>query len=93
MKRPEDLTFEEYQFHPVHAMARGARYVDPRLIKMRDYIIEHIGEDITPHSVIDPYGMPYNDTRFKFHSVMGESMGHMIQRLKAEHKENTEKGD
>lgn len=87
MKRPEKLTFEEYQFDMIQAMVRGVRHVDRRLVEMRDYIIEHIEEELTPHSVIDPYGMPYNDTRFMFHSVMGESMGHMIQRLKNEQAE------
>ena len=87
VKRPEDLTFEKYQLDPIQAMVRGARYVDPRLIEMRDYIIEHIDEDLTPHSVIDSFQMPYNDTRYKFHSVMGESMGHMILRLKNEQEE------
>ena len=41
MKRPEDLTFEDYQFYPIQAMVRGVRYVDRRLVEMRDYIIEH----------------------------------------------------
>jgi AraC-like DNA-binding protein len=89
VKRPEDLTFEKYQLDPMQAMVRGLRYVDPRLIKMRDYIIEHIDEDLTPHSVIDPYGMPYNNTRYMFHSVMGESVEHMIRRLKQERAEKT----
>ena len=90
MKRPEDLTFEEYQFYPVYCMVRGFRYVDRRLVEMRDYIIEHFDEDITPHSVIDTYGMPYNNTRYRFHSIMGESMEHMIRRLRETRAAGTE---
>ena len=90
MKRPEDLTFEDFQFYPIQAMVRGVRYVDRRLVEMRDYIIEHFDEDITPHSVIDPYGMPYNNTRYRFHSIMGESMEHMIRRLRETRAAGTE---
>lgn len=89
VKKPEELTFEKYQLDPIQAMVRGVRYVDPRLIKMRDYIIEHIDEDLTPHSVIDSFQMPYNDTRYKFHRAMGESMGHMILRLNNEREEKS----
>ena len=81
-RHPEDLTFEDYQFHPVLAMVRGAPYVPRYVVDVRDYIVAHAGEDITPRSVCEHFGLPYNRTRSSFSTVMGESMESMIRRLK-----------
>ena len=64
-------------------MIRNEPCVDPRLVQIRDYIMEHIHEDLTPRSVIEKFGMPYNVTRRMFTIRMGESMSSMIRRLKA----------
>ena len=89
--KPEDLVFEEYQFHPVFAMVRGVPYVDRKTVQMRDYILEHYNEDITPRSVIEHFGEKhYNNMRSSFTIRMGESMSSMIRRLRAEHAEEKE---
>ena len=80
---PEDLVFEEWQFDWIQSMIRNRPTMDRRLVQIRDYIIEHIDEDITPKSVIEKFGMPYKDTCGMFTIRMGESMSSMIRRLKA----------
>ncbi len=87
MKHPEDLTFDEYQFDMIQSTVRGLKYVPRDLVNVRDYIIEHIDEDITPKSVIEHFGLPFNHTRSNFTIIMGESISSMIRRLKQERAE------
>ncbi len=65
-------------------MAHGVQYIDRKMVEVRNYILAHIDEDITPRSVTEHFGLPYNRTRAVFTSDMGESMSSMIRRLKAE---------
>ena len=89
-KHPEELTFEKYQLDPIQATIHGVPYVQPILVEMRDYIIAHIDEDITPESVVKQFKGPgLYGIRSQFTCTMGESMPSMIRRLKQE-KQNRE---
>lgn len=85
MKRAEDVTLEEYYFFPPKAALHNVPYTDRRIVKIRDYILEHYDEDITPQSVIRQFGMKTNHARSMFTFVFGETMSSMLRRLRAEH--------
>lgn len=60
---------------------------DANIEKIKEYIIQHIEEDISPKSVIKRFELPYNKTRTIFHAKTGETMAAYIRRLRHENAE------
>ena len=74
---------------PTMAKELFGYYCSPSLEELRDYIVAHIDEDITPESVIEQFGLPYQLTLSSFQCRMGETMPEMIHRMKTERSKET----
>ena len=65
---------------------------DANIVIIKEYITQHIEEDITPKSVIKRFELPYNKTQTIFHTKTGETMAEYIRRLRHKNSEKlTEK--